>query len=338
MEKIIINENKMNYINFKRNNNKITKEKLINLLLLISLIILCFFIISILFIAKCNLKLSRILNIISKDLINDNSLYKSKKIKNNKIVAISYSNQVYLTQLEYNRKSAIEIGKVDEFYSYGPENIDKIFKENNKDILSRNKGNGYWLWKSYFLLKTMKEKLNEGDYLIYTDACNLYMDNTKILIEFMIKEKAEILLYRLPFLEKCWTKRDAFILMGADSPFYSDTNQFSASHQIYRKSKFTEIFLEELLYYSQDKRIITDEPNTLGFPNLEGFLENRHDQSVLSLLIKKYGLAYSGKANMNITKLNNFDIQIPFIFCHYRRMYFKDYNDLMQKCGLKTFK
>lgn len=335
MEKILLNENKLNYINFNRNNNKI---KLINLLLFISFMIFSFFIISIFFIVKGNIRLSRILNIISKDLLNNNALNKSKEIKKNKIVAISYSNQKYLTQLRYNRKSAIEIGKVDEFYSYGPENIDKKFKEINKDILSRKRGNGYWLWKSYFLLKTMKEKLNEGDYLIYTDACNLYKNNTKILIDFMIKEKTEILLYRLPFIERCWTKRDAFILMGADSPFYADTKQFSASHQIYKKSKFTEIFLEDLLYYSQDKRIITDDPNTLGFPNLNGFFDNRHDQTVLSLLIKKYGLAYSGKANMNITKLNNFKIKIPFIFCHYRRMPFKDYNDLMKKCGLKTFK
>jgi len=35
---------------------------------------------------------------------------------------------------------------------------------------NREKGNGYWLWKRYFILKALKEKLNRDDYLIYTDA------------------------------------------------------------------------------------------------------------------------------------------------------------------------
>ena len=65
--------------------------------------------------------------------------------------------------------------------------------------------------------------------------------------------------------------------------------------QIYKKSNISEIFLEKLLYYSQDKRIITDDPNTLGFPNYDGFIENRHDQTVLSLLIKKFRLSNSNK-------------------------------------------
>ena len=64
-----------------------------------------------------------------------------------------------------------------------------------------------------------------------------------------------------------------------------------------------EKFLQDLLYYSQDKRIITDDPNTLGLSNYPEFIENRHDQTILSILTKKYGFANSGKPNMNITEL-----------------------------------
>ena len=255
-------------------------------------------------------------------------------IKKNKIIAISYSNERYLTQLKYNQKSALEIGKVDEYYAYYPKDIDEKFKEINKDILIQKRGNGYWLWKPYILLKTMKEKMNEGDFLIYTDACILYKQNVNILINFLNKNKQEMLLYRLSNLEKKWTKRDAFILMGADSPYFTDTYQYQASYQIYRKSKLTLYFLEELLYYSQDKRIITDDNNTLEFNNYEGFKENRHDQSVLSVLTKKYGLSFSGKANLNMNQLITKKYVFPTIFCHYRRMSFKNYKDLLKKCGL----
>ena len=117
--------------------------------------------------------------------------YKKENIKirsknKYKIIGISYSNEEYIAQLNLNKKSALEIGKVDKYYEYSPNDIDNEFKEKNKNILIRKRGNGYWLWKPYFMLKTLKEKLNDGDYLIYTDACILYKDNVKILVNFLI--------------------------------------------------------------------------------------------------------------------------------------------------------
>lgn len=142
---------------------------------------------------------------------------------------------------------------------------------------------------------------------------------------------------RLRYAEREYAKRDAFILMGADDPFYTDTRTYQASVQIYRKTEIIEKFLEDLLYYSQDKRIITDDPNTLGLSNYPEFIENRHDQTILSILTKKYGFANSGKPNMNITELNNIPETFPLIFCHYRRMNFSDYDDLLKKCNIKKY-
>ena len=231
-----------------------------------------------------------------------------------------------------NKKTALEVGKVDEYYSYGPKDIDKDFKERNKEILSRKRGNGYWLWKPYFILKTLKEKLDEGDYLIYTDAGILYKNSTHQIINFLNEQKSEMWMIRLNYIEKKYTKRDAFILLGADLPFYTDTCQYMAGIQIYKKSKFTEKFVEEVLYYSQDKRIITDDPNTLGLNNYKEFIENRHDQTILSILIKKYGQADSGRTNMEIDKVKTQKNKMPFIFCIYRRLKFRDYNDIKKKC------
>ena len=50
---------------------------------------------------------------------------------------------------------------------------------------------------------------------------------------------------RLNHTEKKYTKRDAFILLWADLPFYTENNQYMAGIQIYKKSKFTEKFVEE---------------------------------------------------------------------------------------------
>ena len=97
------------------------------------------------------------------------------------------------------------------------------------------------------------------------------MNSTYQVIDFLKEQNAEMWMNRLTLKEKIWSKRDAFILLGVDMPFYSETNQYMGGIQIYRKSKYTEKFLEELLYYSQDKRIITDEPNTQGVKNYSKF-------------------------------------------------------------------
>ena len=264
----------------------------------------------------------------------------SRNVKNNnlykpKIIGISYSNIRYQTQLQLCKKSALEIGKVDYFYDYGPEDIDLNFKNKNQDILGRKRGNGYWLWKPYFIFKTLNEKLDYGDYLIYTDATVLYKNNINILIDFIKKKNKDMWFYKLPFLEKMYCKRDCFILMGADSSYYTNTYSYNAAFQLYKKSDFSMNFLKEYIYYGTDKRIITDDINTFQLPNYKEFKDHRHDQSILSILIKKYNQANSGKPNINYTLINNFNNEMPFIFCHYRRKHFNNYNDLKKLCNMQ---
>lgn len=249
-----------------------------------------------------------------------------------KIVAISYGSEQYDKQLEYNGKSALEIAKVNEFYGYKPKDIDHDFREKNKYILEKGRGNGYWLWKPYFLYKTLKEKLDYGDYLIYSDAAVMYVDLAQKLVDFLKEKKLDMYLHRLPHLERQYTKRDAFILLGVDQPFYAETGQFNAAFQIYRKTKFTEFFLAEYLYYAQDKRIITDDANELGVGNYDDFRDHRHDQSILSLLTKKYGQVNANKTNLDINLIKNYQEVMPTIFCHYRQRGIGSYEDLKEMC------
>lgn len=269
----------------------------------------------------------------NKIITKENEKYKNQlksiiSYNKSKIVAISYGSNSFKKQLEYLQKSALEIAKVDEFYPYGPDDIDKEFKNKNSYILSKGRGNGYWLWKPYFIVKTFKNHLKDGDYLIYSDAGTFFTDRAQLLVDFLNERGAQMYLHRLPHLEKYYTKRDAFILLGADLPFFTETGQFNAAFQVYKKSKFTEIFLDEYLYYAQDKRIITDDDNELGLPNYDGFIDHRHDQSVLSLLTKKYSQVNANKMNIDVSIVKNFTELMPTIFYHYRRGGYEKYEDL----------
>lgn len=257
-----------------------------------------------------------------------------KHYHNYKIVAISYADEKYIKQLKINKLTAFNIGKVDEYYSYKFDDIDLNFKKKNQDILFRERGNGYWLWKPYFILKTFKEKLKKGDYLIYTDAGIFYLDKVEKIIKYMISINEDIWFNRLDHMEKIYSKRDAFILLDADSPIYTDTYQYMAGIQIYKKSTFTEIFLEKLLKYSTDRRIITDDPNTQGLPNYKEFIENRHDQTVLSIFTKKFKFFNLNKNKTNVSDLNNMENNyMPNIFCIYRKIPFKSFYELRNKCN-----
>ena len=160
----------------------------------------------------------------------------------------------------------------------------------------------------------------------------MYVEPAQKLVDFLKEKKLDMYLHRLPHLEKQYTKRDAFILLGVDQPFYAETGQFNAAFQVYRKTKFTEFFLGEYLYYAQDKRIITDDANVLGVSNYPEFRDHRHDQSILSLLTKKYGQVNANKTNLELDDVKKFVEVMPTVFCHYRQRGVSNYESLKEMC------
>ena len=83
-------------------------------------------------------------------------------------------------------------------------------------------------------------------------------------------------------------KKDAFILMNADTLEISSFPHRTASIFVCKKTDFSINFVEEWLRYGCDPRIITDLPNTKGLPNYPDFIDHRHDQSIMSILTYKY--------------------------------------------------
>lgn len=204
------------------------------------------------------------------------------------VVCINYANERYEKAQSLNSITAKKVGKADKVISYHPEDIDPAFREEHKDILSLERGDGYWLWKPYFIYKTLST-LNEGDILVYSDSGSYYINSVRHLINTMNAAKLDIMPFTLTTPEYLYTKRDAFILMGCDEPEYTTSFQRIGGFQVIRKTTYSMTFVEEWLKYACDARIITDSPSELG-EDYPGFVENRHDQTVFSLLSKKYGL------------------------------------------------
>lgn len=205
-------------------------------------------------------------------------------------VEISYADSVYRKAQKWNYKSAITLGKFDKAIMYCREDIDEDFRASNKEVLSYKRGGGYWIWKPYFIVKTLKE-LSRGDYLFYCDAGAVFLRSVDKLIRVMEENQDEMMLYEVyGRFEKEWTKRDIFKYLEYDTQACANSNQIMSGFILVKKTEKTMAFFEELLEKVQYKELVTDSPNIMGEDNYEEFQENRHDQSFLSVLSKKYGL------------------------------------------------
>lgn len=207
------------------------------------------------------------------------------------VYAMACADDNYMPSAKFQLDTALKKGKVDRVLCYNIADLDEDFKIKNEKILQAGEGRrkGCYLWKPYFVNKALAD-LADGDFLIYMDgAGGYYRAGVAPLIRYMKSNAIDMVgSRRYKYLEKHWTKRDAFVYMKCDKAEYTEQYQCWAGFFILKKTQKTCSIMNEWLQYAQDYRIITDAPNTCGLDNYEGFVENRHDQSILSILMKKY--------------------------------------------------
>lgn len=205
------------------------------------------------------------------------------------LVAATYSTSNYEKTRKYNAKMAYKKGKVDKVFEFDESHLSEEFKQKNQRILSCKRGAGYWIWKPYIINRVLKE-LAYDDYLFYCDSGAFVFRDIHSLLPLMETHETDMLVFEIDLIEKNWTKRDVFVELDCDSREYTESKQRCATYFLVKKTKRTEGFVEEWLRYAQKYELISDEDNILHKqPNYEGFRENRHDQSIFSILSKKYG-------------------------------------------------
>lgn len=171
------------------------------------------------------------------------------------------------------------------------ENKSPIFwKKHNKFISNNSRGYGYWLWKSFIILKTI-QGISENDILVYADSgCTLNKNGLNKMNEYLDiikKSKNGILSFETTFFEKQYTKRDLFEYLKMNNEVFLNSNHLIATAFILRKCENTTKLVSEWYDTCCIYNLLDDSPSSLK--NDELFIEHRHDQSIFSLLRKKYG-------------------------------------------------
>jgi hypothetical protein len=218
---------------------------------------------------------------------------------------ITFATPEHMSFAEANVKSALEVGGFDTAKIYIMDDIDDYFKAKNAHIFALVRGSGYWIWKPYIILKKLLE-IEEGDILCYNDSKYLWLKNIRQFEADLLSNKNIGVYKNKPndqtYIEKEWTKFDSIALMNIkhENNFRNNvinTNQVWAGFILLRKTFNSIRFVGEWLTYVQDYRIVTDSPSIFG-PENTSFREHRHDQSILSLLCKKWGI-YFHEMNKN---------------------------------------
>jgi hypothetical protein len=204
---------------------------------------------------------------------------------------VNYSDKTHYNSQKNNSESGRNIVGFDNVFSYNKSNLPQDFCEKNSKILNQDRGAGYWLWKPY-VIKMALEQINNDDILFYSDSGITFIKPLDDIIEIMEFTDNKLLLFELEDFHpnKRWTKRDTFHYMGLDEEPYLSSPQILASYILMKKNDFVVSFIDEWLSYSEDYRLITDSPNECGLNNYPEFYDHRHDQSILSLLGRKYNI------------------------------------------------
>lgn len=210
-----------------------------------------------------------------------------KSTKKRNIIVINFADENFEITRKSCSKSALEYGLADKVIEYSPTDIDENFRSKNSETFSYKRGAGLWLWKPYFILKTLKQ-MKDGDYLFYTDAGVIFTKPIRHLIDTFENSGQDVMPFMLPLLEQEWTKNETQTAINSGCKKFRD-NQYLATYILFRNSERSRLFVLEWLKYMQNP--ICSHPETITSElNDPSYIEHREDQSVFSILCKKSGL------------------------------------------------
>lgn len=204
-------------------------------------------------------------------------------------------------------RQAAQMGLYDRVVIMNERDLDPAFRARYQHRLRQGtRGFGYWVWKPQ-VLRQVSATCADGDLLHYVDiGCHLHPPGRARLEDYCaLAAQAECgmlaFALRLPeghvasrwhghrpadLIERCWTKGDLLDHLGVrHQPHIVDTPQLIATQFFMRCGPTTRSFLEQWsAVWAHDFALMDDTPSRSD--NLPGFIENRHDQSVFSILCK----------------------------------------------------
>ena len=169
---------------------------------------------------------------------------------------------------------------------FDKKDIDSAFLETHKRVFDSSRGGGYWIWKPYILYETLK-KLAKGDEVLYIDSRYEILEP----ITEWLSTKPDMCVWKNkpnsePTFMKHWCKMDVIDKYDMfDKVFVENAEDCWAGMIFVRKTERSMTYIEEWLSMC-NYETISDSPSQEK--NARMFMEHRHDQSLLSIVLHKH--------------------------------------------------
>ena len=151
------------------------------------------------------------------------------------------------------------------------------------------RGFGWYAWKPFVIIEALSRLYDDEDVVLFIDADTRPINDITVLFD-ECRRIGGIMLFRAEtYQQRNWCKRDCYIVMGQDTPEYWDAPHAVARFMAFQKGKWNaDQFLYEWQTYCVNPVAMTFDKSVLG-PELDGFIEHRNEQAILTNLAHKYG-------------------------------------------------
>ena len=223
-----------------------------------------------------------------------------------KIYFITYGSGSFKYSSKRVFKEAKSLGFFAKIFVFSEKDLPLVIK--SSPLFNNGKGGGFWLWKPYFIDKILNE-INEGDIIVYSDAGNELLNSSKWKDYFNLLESYDSIFFQYrenfdygwnkfnpkynesPKL-KFWTKKNAvdhFKNLFLSDDEWLEKSKILAGLIIIKKNKNSENLIKEwldnMIFFPQ---IVCDLFENEKQNQIDGFSQHRHDQSILSILVRCY--------------------------------------------------
>ena len=226
--------------------------------------------------------------------LNEIILQLSEKSMKRKIHFITYADDRFKNAGERICKEAENFNEFSSITFYKPKMLTSSFKQKYKDILNKRRGGGYWIWK-WDIIKQKLDEIEENEFLVYLDAGCVIKNNGKErfndYLDLLNNSDFGFISFQMPkktCQEKKWTTNQIFKHLDIDiNSDHANSGQICSTALIMKKNKQVYTIINKCLeLLTIDQLLVTDHYNR---KQNKFFIDNRHDQSLLSLVRKIYG-------------------------------------------------
>ncbi len=208
-----------------------------------------------------------------------------------RVYLASFASDHWVNALARLRAESKACGFIDVFHQYLYDDLraDAAFWAAHGAFIEKNaRGRGYWIWKPHIILHSLS-LMNDGDILVYADAgCSIKASGAarfQKYLEVVRTTPHGILAFSSEHSMRKWTKMDTVKALGAESILHM--NGVIATSLIIRKCDASLRIIKQWMSYCERYELLDDSPSVT--PNHTDFIEHKHDQSILSLLLRLHG-------------------------------------------------